>query len=185
MDEEAFLQAAVEAMTLLDGVRLRTYLPVPDRGASTTDDQIARVCGMLAAATAEQRASFRGSLSDHERTVLGRYGHRAATLAAREHSPDRLRSGLVATAIAIPANEDERDLLVGLALHHHVARHLGVSVVAVFDAAAPFAEPEVGGKFTRFARRQDVTLTAFGWQERPTPHGPSFVPTWLRRGERR
>jgi hypothetical protein len=105
MDEEAFLQAAVEAMTLLDGVRLRTYLPVPDRGASTTDDQIARVCGMLAAATAEQRASFRGSLSDHERTVLGRYGHRAATLAA------------------------------------------------------------------------------FGWHERPTPHGPSFVPTWLPRGE--
>ena len=176
MDEEAFLHAAVDAVTLLGSVRLRTYPPEPNRGASITDDQIARVCGMLAAATAEQRASFRASLTQHERTVLGRYGHRAATLAVREQSPDRLRSGLVATAIATPANEDERDLMVGLALHQHVARHLGVPPVALFDAAAPFAEPEVGGKFTRFARRQDVTLVAFGWQERPTPHGPSFVP---------
>jgi hypothetical protein len=31
--------------------------------------------------------------------------------------------------------------------------------------------------FRSFARRQVVTLAAFGWQERRTPHGPGFAPT--------
>jgi hypothetical protein len=177
MDDEAFLQAAVDAMTLLDGVRLRAYPPDPDPGASTTDDQITRMCGVLAAASAEQRASFRASLSAHEATVLGRYGRRAATLAVRERSPERLRSGLVAEAIATPAHNDGRDVMVGLALHHHVARQLGVPPVELFDAAAPLAEPEIADLFRGFGRRQDVTLAAFGWQELPTPHGLSFVPT--------
>jgi hypothetical protein len=69
--------------------------------------------------------------------ALGRYGVRAVTLALREQSIGRLRNALTASALAaLGRDEDSRDLMVGLALHHVTAHRLGCDAAALFVEVA-------------------------------------------------
>jgi hypothetical protein len=69
--------------------------------------------------------------------ALGRYGIRQPAIALRTNSPSRLHDALLATAICQSRREnDPWDVMVGMALHHHVARQLDQDPVAVFAQVA-------------------------------------------------
>jgi hypothetical protein len=174
MDDHQFTDIMEQATAVLDTVALETY-PATQHTAAV-DEQIARVCAVFQAASAEQREVIRWALTTHQRNVLGRYGHRAAMLAIRERSPARLRSGLAAVALACTADDDDRDVMVGVALHYHAAVHLGLLPAELFNQAANYAEPPVAELFRTFGARHDVTLAAFGWQQIATERGPAFTP---------
>ncbi len=110
---------------------------------------------------------------------LGRYGTRQATLALRQRSPDRLRGALLATAIAaLDGTTDDRDLMVGLALPHVVADHLGIEPGILFsETAARLPEGRIPDLIRAFGARKDVTPTAFSWHMIETVDGPDFLPT--------
>jgi hypothetical protein len=110
--------------------------------------------------------------------ALGRYGVRAVTLALREHSLDRLRDALTASALAaLGRNEDARDLMVGLALHHVAAQRLDHDSTMLFDEVAyRLPDGDMSRLLMTFGSRRDVTLDAFGWTEVLTPYGPDFLP---------
>ena len=157
----------------LSDVRLDKNYPL--RGPVVQwDNTIMGLCNELLASGPEERETFAASLNDRQRAALGRYGHRAATLALRERSEQRLRTGLLASAFAEPEDFDGRETMVGIALHHHAASKLGLDPAAVFDDVAGFAPAHVAELFRSFGRREDVTLKAFGWSERSTPEGPEF-----------
>ncbi|MCW2914190.1 MAG: hypothetical protein JWN52_2258 [Actinomycetia bacterium] len=175
MDDEDLLNLSIEAAALVDFVSLQHY--EADGEPSAIDHQISGICAGLSEATPEQREFFRSSLNRRQRTVLARYGHRTATQALHERSGDLLRGGLIAIALATTGSDDDfRDVMIGIALHHHVARELGLTPSRVFDEAAAYAEPAVNELLRSFGRRTDITLVAFGWREIQTAHGPRFIP---------
>jgi hypothetical protein len=79
---------------------------------------------------------------------------------------------------------DVRDVLVALAPYHDCARRLGADPVEVFDLAAAGAPDAARELAMTFARRDDVTLEAFGWVLTDLPDGPCYEPaeraSWLR-----
>ena len=97
----------------------------------------------------------------------------------RQQSADLLRLGLLATAIAAVAfEEDPRDVMVGLALHFDAARRLGLDPVVTFeDAASRIADPRMRALLRDFGHRDDITPAAFGWRVVETPDGPDYAPT--------
>jgi hypothetical protein len=175
VNDDDFLEIATEAASVLDAISLRRYDVDVDAVATHTDSQVERICADLQEASPVHRGVFLSALTDRQRTIIGRYGVRAATLALRERSIPRLRSGLVALVLSGSAASDERDFMVGAAVHHHVARQLGLDPAVLFDEAAAYAGP-AGDLLQAFGRRQDVTLQAFGWREVATDRGPGFVP---------
>jgi hypothetical protein len=175
VNDDDFLESAAEAASVLDAISLRRYDVHVGAVASPTDGQVARLCADLQEASPFHREVFLSALTDRQRTIVGRYGVRAATLALREHSIPRLRSGLIALVLSGSAARDERDFMVGAAVHHHVARQLGRDPAVLFDDAAAYAGP-AKELLQAFGHRQDVTLEAFGWREVATEHGPKFVP---------
>jgi hypothetical protein len=118
------------------------------------------------------------SLDQDDALALGRYGARQATVALRGGSAERLREGLLAAGISQLRHEDDaRDLMVGLALHHVVAQRLGQIPKVLFDdVASCLPAGPVPELLRQFGARQDVTLRAFGWEEVNTVDGPDFVP---------
>lgn len=174
MDDDAFLDAVDEALALLGEVSLRRFPAMVAAAAIRADGRAARVCALYEAGSAGQRALLGGILTTRERDVIGRYGRRAATLALRERSAARLRSGLLAEVLAGTIALDPRDFMIGAALYHHCATRLGVDPAAVFDAVAACAEPSAAAVVRDFGRRTDVTLAAFGWREVATGNGPDF-----------
>jgi hypothetical protein len=175
LDNDRFTDIVQQASAVLDAVSLKTYPGTQPTAA--VDEQIAQVCTLFQTVTAKQREVIRWALTAHQRQVLGRYGHRAAMLAIREQSAARLRNGLGAVALATTADDDDRDVMVGVALHYHAAVQLGLRPAEVFDQAASYADPSVAELFRTFGARDDVTLAAFGWQEIATEHGPAFIPS--------
>jgi hypothetical protein len=110
---------------------------------------------------------------------LACYGIRHTTVALRRRSIDVLTDALLATALAAAANEpaDRRDLMVGLALPHVVAREIGVDPAGLFTRIAdrvPYSP--VAQALIEFGSRQDVDLGSFGWALVEKPDGPDFVP---------
>jgi hypothetical protein len=125
-------------------------------------------------------ASVVESLGDDTSVMLGRYGCRAATLALREGSLDRLSEALLASALgsADENRNDPRDVMVGLALHFDFARRLGGSPPVIFNEVADrFAECPIADLLKEFGARTDVTLEAFGWRLIDSDTGPDVVPT--------
>ncbi|HET9975702.1 MAG TPA: hypothetical protein VFQ68_46280, partial [Streptosporangiaceae bacterium] len=110
--------------------------------------------------------------------ALARYGTRQATAALRARSAALLHDALLAEALAgIICERDPRDVMVTLALHHYVARELGLVPAEVFDAAArALPDGAVRDLFREFGARGDVTLGAFGWLLVQTGDGPDFEP---------
>jgi hypothetical protein len=109
-----------------------------------------------------------------------------ATLPLRRGSVELLQSELSRyLAIAGPEIEiDVRDVLVGLAPYHDCAVRLGADPVAVFDAASSGLPDAIRELAMEFARRNDITLDAFGWTLRELPDGPCYEPaertSWMR-----
>ncbi|WUI00156.1 hypothetical protein OHR68_42915 [Spirillospora sp. NBC_00431] len=123
-------------------------------------------------------ARFIDTLEAGDRIVLGRYGARSATLAMRWGSVERLRDGLLASALSnCLGGRDSRDLMVAWALHFFVAEHLGHGPRAVFHEIADRLPAGDTSELLRvFGARDDVTLRSFGWCLVQTGAGPDFVP---------
>jgi len=67
--------------------------------------------------------------------------------------------------------------MVGMALHHHVARQLGQEPAVLFDRVADrLPEGPVPDLLRKFGARKEITLRAFGWQQIDTADGPDFIP---------
>jgi hypothetical protein len=99
-------------------------------------------------------------------------------VALRAGSAALLRDALLATALCqLGRASDPRDLMVGLALHHFVARQLGQVPAEMFgDVAARLPGGPLCDLLGEFGGRQDITLSAFGWQLLETAEGPDFMP---------
>lgn len=139
-----------------------------------TDDQMQVIVAKYMAAKESQWAQFRDGLPQEQRSLFGIYGHRAATLAAREESRDWLLSGLVGNAISNTVIPERRRVEVGLVVYMHVARKLIINPVDLFEEAAVYATPEYAKTLHAFGRRGNVTLQQFGWKELKTPDGLKY-----------
>jgi hypothetical protein len=126
---------------------------------------------------------FLGSLDREAVVALARYGKRQVTTALREHSAALLHQALLATAIsACLLNDDNRDIMVGLALPWVVAQRLALPPADVFaQVARRITNPAVANLLTIFGGRRDITLKAFAWQEVATDQGPDFRPLMVTR----
>ena len=110
---------------------------------------------------------------------LARYGVRQTTIALRHGSIDVLTDALWATALdaAVSETDDERDLVIGLALPHVVAREVGGDPAVLFtEIANRVPGSPVAQSLIEFGSRRDVDLASFGWARIETPDGPDFVP---------
>ncbi len=118
------------------------------------------------------------SLYESDATALGRYGARQPTIALRQNSAQRLRTALLATALSqLLRYEDTRDLMIGLAVHHFVAKQLGNDPSEIFESVASrLPDGPIPELLREFGARQDITLKGFGWQLIQTAEGPDFMP---------
>jgi hypothetical protein len=123
---------------------------------------------------------FVSSLDPSASLALGQYGVRLATLALRQNAPDLLRRSLLATGLdRCLEPDDDRDVMVGLALPWIVAQQLGASPAAVFATVADsLPDGPVAKLFKAFGARTDITLEAFGWELVTTADGPDFRPLY-------
>ncbi|MCP4359064.1 MAG: hypothetical protein GY796_13695 [Chloroflexi bacterium] len=168
----AFLVFTNEVTAVLNQVEVVDYyaqlLP------SQLDGRFQTILNRFTAATPAEREQFQAALSPQMRSLFGIYGHRAATLAAREEAADWLLSGLVGYGIANYTIPQKRKVQIGLAVYHHVARKLEINPIDLFEGAAQFVSAEIGGEMLLFGRKTDVTLNAYGWQELKTPEGIKY-----------
>ena len=165
----AFTQQTIEA---LDGVMVVDYYaePLPVE----LDGRMQVIVKRYQQASKEERNQFLQVLPPEQRALFGIYGHRAATLAARQQAQAWLLSGLVGYAIANAVIPEKRKVEVGLAVYFHVAVKLGLKPVDVFEEAAQFAPAEMAERLLVYGRRTDITLTKFGWKELNTPEGVKY-----------
>ena len=172
----AFAAFTEETVRTLSGLKVVIYYaePLPSR----TDEQLQAIVARFMEGTAVQRQQFLAALAQEHRSLFGIYGHRAATLAVRQESPEWLVSGLVGAAIANYEIPEKRNVAVGLAVYHHCARKLNLAPDDVFSEAAHFAAPHVAELFTQFGQRADVTLRKFGWRELNTEEGVKYKFEW-------
>lgn len=165
----AFIQQTIED---LDDLQVVTYFaePLP----TEHDGRLQAIIHRYTQANKEERSQFQQALPAKQRSLFGIYGHRAATLAARQESADWLLSGLVGFALANIEIPEKRKVEVGLAVYFHVALKLDLKPVDLFEAAAQFAGDEMAERLLVYGRRSDVTLSKYGWQELRTPEGVKY-----------
>jgi hypothetical protein len=120
----------------------------------------------------------RGLVGEVERPALTPYCVRSPWLALEEGSAERLRSGLALLALALPDEDDYRDVMISLAPARVVADELGADAAAIFDEAATFAGPGVARTISGFGERE-TSLGAFGWRRVQTVHGERFHVFWV------
>ncbi len=140
---------------------------IPSETDAFFDDTLAR----FMAARPEQRDAFQARLTQEQRSLFGIYGHRAATRAVRDGSPDVLLQGLVGAAVANYVVPERRRVEYGLAIYHHCARKLGLNPADLFTRAADYATADFVPLLVAFGGRSDVLLDRFGWQERTDTDG--------------
>ena len=145
---------------------------------SDTDEMMSGYCQRFMLASAPQREQFQEALEQEHRSLFGIFGHRAATLAARQNSRDWLLSGLVGAVISNYIIPPKRNVEVGLAIFHHCAQKLGIAPSDLFAQAARFADFDLAARLLTFGNRTDVTLSQFGWQELQTPEGVKYKFSW-------
>jgi hypothetical protein len=121
----------------------------------------------------ELRPEARALVGEKERKAFVPAGLRAPWLALEEQSVERLASGLALKALALPDDDDYRDVMISLAPSRVVADELGADAATLFDQSAAFAGPGVAETFRSFGRRE-TGLSAFGWRRVETPHGVRF-----------
>lgn len=169
--------AFIEETTInLQGKTVLAYYQEPL--GSETDQTLDRTVTRFMEADSRQHERFQAGLSKTMRSLLGIYGHRAATRAVREDSRDLLLQGLVGMGIANYTVPPRRNVEVGVAIFHHCARKLGESPIELFDEAAQYTSPHMATFFEKFGRRANVTLRRYGWQELKTPEGVKYKFEW-------
>jgi hypothetical protein len=122
---------------------------------------------------------FLRTVDKNARIALGRYGVRAVTLAVRNRDARLLRRALLASSIAAVASDDDpRDTMVTVALHHFAAQQLNVRAAPLFDRVADrVGNRRVAALLREFGSRSDVTLDLFGWKLVETADGVDFEPS--------
>jgi hypothetical protein len=122
---------------------------------------------------------FLRTIDKNARIALGRYGVRAVTLAVRNRDARLLRRALLAASIAAVASDDDpRDTMVTVALHHFAAQQLNVMPAPLFDQVADrLGNRRVAALLREFGSRSDVTLDVFGWKLVETADGVDFEPS--------
>lgn len=168
----AFQMFTEEVVKTLEPLSVTAYFaqPLP----ADTDGRIREILDRFGAATPAERQQFQQTLPPEIRSLFGIYGHRAATLAARQSAPAWLRSGLTGFAVANFTIPEKRKVAVGMAVYFHVAQKLGVNPIDLFEDVAEMAAPEIGAELLAFGRRGDVSLTRYGWRELNTPEGVKY-----------
>ncbi len=161
-----------EVIQLLDDKKVVDYYT--ETLPSATDEMFLGYCQRFMLASAPQREQFQEALAQEHRSLFGIYGHRAATLAARQESRDWLLSGLVGAIISNYVIPPKRNVEVGLAVFHHCARKLDIAPPDLFVEAAKFADFDLATRLITFGNRADVLLSKFGWQEQKTPDGVKY-----------
>ncbi|NGM13320.1 hypothetical protein [Verrucosispora sioxanthis] len=133
---------------------------------------------ILARAPRRIEQNFVRSLEPTTALALGRYGARLATLALRQNSVDLLRRSVLATGLAgCLASDDDRDIMVALAVPWIVAQQLGASPAEVFaTVSATLPEGPAARLVQAFGACTNITLEAFGWELVTTADGPDFRP---------
>ncbi|MFY1689108.1 hypothetical protein [Plantactinospora sp. WMMB782] len=141
-------------------------------------DWVARA--ILARAPQRVDQSFLDSLDPSASLALGRLGVRLSTIALRENSIDVVRRSLLATGLArCLQHDDDRDVMVGLALPWTVTQQLGASPETVFAIVADgLPDGPTSTLLKDFGARKDITLAAFGWEAVTTADGPDFRPLY-------
>lgn len=165
-----------ESIQYLDGVDVKTFYA--EELPSATDDRLGTMVARFMADKPGDRALFHQLISVQQRAVFGIFGHRAATLAAREESREQLRVALAAAGIANYEVPQNRRVEVALAVYYHCARKLGINTVDLFVEAGSWTSRETAVLFQQYGRRSDVTLAKFGWREIKTPDGIRFKFSW-------
>ena len=101
------------------------------------------------------------------------------TRALRADSPELLAATLrsLLQRQRVPLR-DWRDLLMALAPVYDCAVRLGLDPLPFFATASEGLPAEVAATVRRFARRDDITLAAFGLVLADTPDGPRY--DWAR-----
>lgn len=191
---DALTAFTIDAQNVLDNLNVLDYFAqdLP----SETDGAIGGLIGRFMSLDSTGRERFQQTMSKSQRALFGIYGHRAATLAARLAAPqnagkqnaaqetereatqERLLNGLVGAAIANYTIPVQRRVEVALAVYHHVARRLGLNPIDVFEDAAVYAGETIAPIMLAFGRRDDVTLSSFGWRELQTPQGVKYKFEW-------
>jgi hypothetical protein len=167
--------AGHERADMAQGCKTVPVLPNLDRISSKGDQRAERTLAqtpriadadVLAAISADVALDFR------------RYGIRQTTVALRRRSIDALTDALWATVLGAASEPEGRDLMVGLALPHVVAREVGANPAALFaEIADRVPDTPVAQILAQFGPRRDVDLPSFGWAQVETSDGPDFVPT--------
>lgn len=137
------------------------------------DEWMGQIVERFMTVSPEQRSLLLAALDKMQRSPLGIFGHREATMAMREQSQARLLRGLVGTAVAHYAL-DRGSLEAALAVPHHIARKMGVNTVDLFDEAAGLVMGKIGERLREYGRRSDVGLRKYGWREIKTPNGVKY-----------
>jgi hypothetical protein len=169
----AFIQQTIQELT---GIKVVDYFA--EELPCELDGRMQTIIATYQQAAAAEREQFPQALPAQQLSLFGIYGHRAATLAARQQSEAWLLSGLIGYAIANATIPEKRRVEVGLAVYFHVALKLGLKPVDVFEEAAQVAAAEMAQKLLVYGRRSDVTLTKYGWQELKTAEGVKYKFTY-------
>jgi hypothetical protein len=149
-------------------VRIQEVLDGPPCVYDDASLELYRALGGL-----QDPAAARALVGAEERRLLVPAAIRSPWLALEEQSPERLTCGLVHLALALPDEDDYRDVMISLAPARVCADELEADSAAIFDEAAGYAGPGVAETFRGFGRRE-TGLGAFGWQEVETPFGRRF-----------
>jgi len=121
----------------------------------------------------DERDAFISALPHLARKLFGIYGHRAATIAARQNEPDWLRSGLIGTVIANDGMAVGSKIVTALVVPQHVAIKLKLNLAELFGETAVYAHPPLSEQILN-ASRTPLSLRTFGWQELKTADGIKY-----------
>ena len=173
---DAFNAFVQETQQFLAGLQVITFytadLP------SEIDGQFDAIIRRFMDADDQQRGRFLTALNESERSLFSVYGHRAATLSARNEQLPQLLQGLVGTTIANYTIPQKRRVEVSLAVFHHVARKLNENPIELFENAAIYASEDFAKALLAFSRKPGVTLQSYGWREIVTPDGVKYKFEW-------
>lgn len=161
---------------ILSGLTVIDYYSAPL--PSPVDEALADIVSAFTGWPENVGLQFIESLPQEESGLFAIFGHRAATWAIRESSPDWLRLGLIGNGIANYYFRDTRNVDASLAIFYHCARRLEMEPAGLFDDVAFYASEAMADHLRRFGHRPEVTLKQYGWREIRTAEGPRFKIEW-------
>ena len=138
------------------------------------DEKMTQMVRRFLGETAVHQTEFQAALPKSARSLFGIYGHRAATMAARNNDVEMVKIGLVAAAIANYEIPQKRRVEVGLAVFYHVARQLEQNPVDLFEEVAQLANEDMADILLKFGKTGPVNIRNYGWNELKTDDGVKY-----------